>query len=287
MHFYVFAWLGVIAYGIFNIVGKLTSKYSISNPWLFTFFWTLFSLLFTIPIAIFYGVGLPHVWNNIFIAAFFNAFWFIFFTLSTYKLDVSVLSPLYNFRTVFALIFSTLLLGERLSVDQLFYFFLIFIGGIFSSVDERFHLKSFFNTSIFIAITGMLFLALNNVFVNKVFQNNGFWDGTLWMLIVTQIILIPTFPKFVKDIRKISSIQIYPLIIMSLLTVAGNIFLNIAYKTNVSITSLIAAVPASMILAFLFSVFAPKLLEKHTLKVYTIRFTGALVMIISALKLSM
>ncbi len=287
MPFYVFAWFGVIAYGIFNIVGKLTSKYSIPNPWLFTFLWTLFSLIFTIPIAIFYKVGLPHEWNNIFIAAFFNAFWFIFFTLATYKLDVSVLSPLYNFRTVFALIFSALLLGERLGTEQLVYCILIFAGGIFSSVDERFHLKSFFNASIFIAITGMLSLALNNVFVNKVLQNNGFWDGTLWMLIVTQIILVPTFPRFAKDLRKISSKQIYPLIIMALLTVAGNIFLNIAYKTNVSITSLIAAVPASMILAFLFSVFAPRLLEKHTLKVYAIRFAAAIVMIISALKLSM
>ncbi len=286
MPFYVYAWLGVIAYGIFNIVGKLTSKYSIPNPWLFTFFWTLLSLIFTIPIALFYGVGLPNEWKYIFIAAFFNAFWFIFFTLATYKLDVSVLSPLYNFRTVFALIFSALILGERLVPEQLIYVFLIFVGGIFTSVDEKFHLKSFFNTSIFIAISGMLFLALNNVFVNIVLQNNGFWDGTLWMLIVTQFILLPTFPRFANDIRKISTKQIFPLVIMAILNVAGNIFFNIAYKVNVSITSLIAVVPSSMILAFLFSIFAPRLLEKHTLKVYVIRFTAAAVMIIAALKLS-
>jgi hypothetical protein len=41
-----------------------------------------------------------------------------------------------------------------------------------------------------------------------------------------------------------------------------------------------------MILAFLFSVFAPKLLEKHTMKVYAVRFAAAAVMIAAALKLS-
>lgn len=287
MSFVVFAWIGVIAYGLFLIVSKLTSKYSISNVWLFNFSWTFLTLLFTVPIALYNHVGLPSEWNPIIFAAFFNALWFIFFALATYNLEVSVLSPLYNFRTVFAVILSVMILGEKFNAEQSIYFILIFISGIFASIDEKFHFRSFFSNAILIGISGMFFLALNNVYVKKVLLVNGFWEGTLWMLIVSQLIMLITLPLFMRDLKKITFRQINPLILMGLLSVIGNICLNIAYKENVSITSLIAAIPASMILAFLFSIFAPQLLEKHTLKVYTIRFTAAAVMIISALKLSM
>lgn len=286
MPFYIFAWIGLIAYGFFMIVAKLSSKYSISNPWIFNFSWTLLTLIFTIPIALSNHVGFPNEWNMIVVAAFFNSIWFIFFALATFKLDVSVLSSLYNFRTVFAVILSAIILGERFSLEQFIYFIAIFAGGILTSLDEKLNIKSFFNTPILVGISGMLFLALNNVFVKKVLQNNGFWEGTLWMLILSQLMLLVTVPLFMKDLRKITFKQINPLVIMGLFSVIGNICFNIAYKENVAITSLIAAIPVSMIMAFLFSVFAPKLLEKHTLKVYAVRFTAAIIMIISALKLT-
>jgi hypothetical protein len=40
-----------------------------------------------------------------------------------------------------------------------------------------------------------------------------------------------------------------------------------------------------MAIAFLFSVFAPQLLEKHTLKVYAVRFISAAIMIVAASQL--
>lgn len=286
MPFYIFAWIGVIAYGFMVVVGKLTSKHAINNPYLFNYSWTLLTLIFTVPIAIYYQVGMPNEWYTIFTAAFFNSLWFIFFALATYRLDVSILSPLYNFRTVFAVILSTMILGEKLNPGQFIYFILIIIGGLFASIDEKFKLKSFFSKAIFIGISGMFFLALNNVFVKIVLLHNKFWDGTLWMLIISQIMMLTTFPFFINDLKKITLKQINPLVLMGLLSVLGNICLNIAYKENVTITSLIAAIPVSMLLAFLFSIFAPKLLEKHSLKVYAFRFTAAAIMIFAALKLS-
>lgn len=286
MPFYIFAWIGLISYALVIVVGKLTSKHTVSNPWFFNFTWTFLSLLFTVPIALYNHVEFPKDWTWIIVASIFNALWFIFYTFSTYRLDVSVFSPLFNFRSVFAILFSALILGERLNPEQSFYFIIILLGGIFTSLDEKFNIKSFFSSSVFIGLFAMLSLALNNVFVNKVMQNNGFWEGTLWMLIITQIILLVTLPLFLNELRKVKSNQITPLTAMAILSVIGNICFNIAYKENVSITSLIAAIPASMIFAFLFSIFAPKLLEKHTLKVYIVRFTAAAVMIISALKLS-
>ncbi len=66
----------------------------------------------------------------------------------------------------------------------------------------------------------------------------------------------------------------------------GTIAVNKAYQTNISITSVIISVPLSMIAAYVLSIFAPRLLEKHTQKVYLVRFAAAALMIVGAIQLT-
>jgi len=73
---------------------------------------------------------------------------------------------------------------------------------------------------------------------------------------------------------------------MSLALFIGVITEIWAYKDNVVITSIITSLPISIVLTFIFSIFAPQLLEKHTLKVYAVRLIAAGTMIFAALKLS-
>lgn len=63
MPFYVFAWIASFSFGLVGIIGKLTSKYAISNTWLFNSLWMFFSLILTIPIALFNHVGVPTQWE--------------------------------------------------------------------------------------------------------------------------------------------------------------------------------------------------------------------------------
>lgn len=73
--------------------------------------------------------------------------------------------------------------------------------------------------------------------------------------------------------------------LLSLLGFLGGLSANKAYQENVTISTAIISLPGSMILAFVLSRIKPKLLEHHTLKVYTIRFLAAAVMFYSALQL--
>ena len=107
------------------------------------------------------------------------------------------------------------------------------------------------------------------------------------MAILSQIMLLTTFPLFKKDIKKLNVKQLLSVFAMSVMMAIGIFTENRAYQENVTITSIITALPISMILAFMLSFIAPKLLEKHTFKVYAIRFTAAAIMIISALKLTL
>ena len=229
---------------------------------------------------------MPQDWMPIVIAAVFSSLWYVLYIFSMYKIDVSTLSPLFNFRTVFAVLLGTLFLREQLVPFQLLLFGIITIAGMFATIDEKLNIRSFFKPSIAIGLLAMLFLALNNAAIKMALVNNDLWTATLWMGIINFAILIPTIPLFYKDLFKIKFNHIIPIGLMGIFQTVTNYSANTAYGVNISITSLIMAVPVSMILVFLLAIFKPNLLEKHSVKVYAIRFISAIIMIISALKLT-
>lgn len=286
MPFYVYAWIGAIASGLIVITAKLTSKHSISNPWLFNFLLVSVTLLFTLPPALIYKAGWPTNWTPIILAAVFSTLFNIFWIFSTYALDVSTLTPLFNIRGIFAVIIGGLFLGESFSQNQLIYILIILIAGVFVSMDEKFNLRSFFRHSIGIAILAMFFLTLNNSFIKVSLVKNSLWTNNLWIIIISSLFLIPTIPLFQKELKKLNFNHILPVGMMGIFSTITEFTANVAYGVNVGITSLIMNTPFSMILAFLFSIFAPKLLEKHSLKIYAIRFTATAVMIYSAMQLT-
>lgn len=286
MPYYIFAWIASISAGIYIAISKITSKYAISNPWYFNFLFSAIVLLFIIPIALFNHASFPTDWTNIGISAVFAALFNISLVLSVYSLDITVLSPLFNFRTVFAVLLGVIFLNEHLSTYQWLIFLMIVIVGMFVTIDEKMSLKSFFKPSIAIGLCTMLFLALNNVFIKKSLIHNSLWTSSMWIFIISFGITLFTFPLFYKDLKKTKMKQIIPIVAMGFFAAITNLFSNQAYKTSVGITSVIMSIPFSMIIVFILSLFIPKFLEKHTVKIYLIRFVCAAIMIYGALQLS-
>jgi len=244
------------------------------------------TLLFTIPPAIIYNAGLPSNWTPIILAAIFSTLFTIFWIFSIRSLDVSILTPLFNIRGVFAVLIGSLFLNESFNQNQLIYIVMILITGIFVSMDEKFSLQSFFNRTIGIAILSMLFLTLNNSFIKVSLAQNSLWTNNLWIAIINVLFLIPTIPLFRKELKKLNVSHILPIGVMGIFSTITEFTANVAYGVNVGVTSLILNTPFSMILAFLFSIFAPKLLEKHSLKIYAIRFIATTIMIYCTMQLT-
>ncbi|OIP96990.1 hypothetical protein AUK40_04160 [Candidatus Wirthbacteria bacterium CG2_30_54_11] len=287
MSYLAFAWLASIVYGMYNVIGKLTSKYAIKNIWLFSFLYGLLTLLFTVPPALVNHVGIPSHWGYIIVSGVCNALYILFFVLAIQKLDVSVIGPLFNFRTAISLILSVLLLGESLSTIQLVLISIIFIAGIFVSVDERFSIRSFLQPSIFYGFCFTFFLALSINYINRGIVTEGYWETTLYSTVFSQICLCFTAPLFLRDITKVNRFQMAGVTGMALCLAIGNIFANRAFAVNVSVSSAITSLPISMFIVFALSRIRPELLEKHTLKVYVVRFAAAFVMIGAALAISL
>lgn len=286
MPFYIYALIGSAVSGLFVIVAKLTSKHSISNPWLFNFLLTTVSLLFTVPPALYYHGAFPNSWWPIILAAIFMTLFNISYIFSNYNLDVSVFMPLFNFRGIFAVLIGFAFFGEKLTFNKLIFVAVIILAGVFSSMDEKFNIKSFFKRSIAIGILTTFFLAVENAFIKQALVSDSLWTTNLWIAILNFVLLVPTIPLFKKELKTLDVEHVLPVGAMGLFGTITTFAANMAYKTNLGISSLIMNLPFSMIFAFMFSIFAPQLLEKHTPKIYAIRFVSTAVMIWAAMQLT-
>jgi len=205
MNFILFAWGASLLYGSYNVIGKLTSKYGVKNIWLFSFLYTFFATLITLPIAILNNVTVPTAWGNLLLSAIINVLFTIFYALAISKLDVTVLGPLFNFRLAFSVLLSITILGEIVPALHYLLIAIILIAGLFVSLDEKFSFKSFFTKSILYGVLMSFFLALHGVFINKAVAEAGYWETNFFGPLVSMMILAFTFPLFKKDIQKILS----------------------------------------------------------------------------------
>jgi drug/metabolite transporter (DMT)-like permease len=286
MSFVVFAWIACIVLGLETIIAKLTSKYGVKNPWLFNFVWELCVFVLMAPIALYNHAGIPMEWGNVIIASFFYTVMSVSYVLALQQLDVSVISPLVNFRIAFTVLFSALLLGEILTVEQYILVAVIFLFGIIVSLDEKFSIKSFFTRSIGLMMICLISISLMSIYIKKSMIVNDYWTVSLWLTIFTMLFLLPTIRFFTKDLRSITIRQFGAIGLLGVLSTAGELASNRAFMGNVSISAVIISIPMSMIMAFILSIVAPKLLEKHPLKIYAIRFISVAVMIWAAIRLS-
>lgn len=286
MPYYVFAWIALLFFGFETIVSKLTSRYAVNNPWLFNFLWRLSIAVIIGLVAMVNSASLPSNWTNIALAALFTSVFTVCYVYTLYRVDVSVFSPLYNFRTAFSALFAALLIGEILTPWQYILVVIIFAAGLFVSIDEQLNIKSFFQSPILVFLLGLVALALSSIYIKSAIAEDGYWTATGWIYLLVPIFLLVTLPKFKQSLVAVKAKQASSIFLASLCMAIGLLAANRAYQSNVAISTAIMSIPISMIFAFLLSLIAPRLLEKHSLKVYAIRFGAAAIMIISALQLS-
>lgn len=282
----IFAWIASITFGLYSIVAKLIGTYQLKNSYQFSFFATLFGGMLMSSIAYANGGRLATSWSFIVLAAIFLALGNALYLASLKVLDVSVMAPLFNVRVVITVMLGVLLLGETLSTQSLSIICLIIIAGFFATMDERFSFKSFFSGSIGLGLLFMLLLSLQSIFINRAIDQTNYWTAILWMsLLAIGFSFVFLYPKFKKDLAQ-SSVKDYAGVgLLAFIGGVGDLAAYKAYAGNVGISSVIISLPISMVLAFILSLWKPTLMEKHSFKVYGVRFAAAAVMIWGALQL--
>lgn len=286
MTYILFAWTASLLYSANAILAKLTSRHAIKNPYLLNFVWSLFFLVFCLFLLPFSPLTWPTHWPSLLWATLLWAVTGVLFVILLAAMDISAFAPLFSLRTAFSVLLGVFLLGENLTVTQYLFLALIFIFGLLVNLDERFRLRSFIKPIMALALLEMLLLALYGASVKVAIAQNGYWTVFYWTTFLSQILLLATVPLFHRDMGKVTRPQILTVSLLALVSLVANLAANKALAENISLSSAIISLPVSMVFAFLFSVFAPELLEKHPPKVYAVRFTAAAIMFWAALQLS-
>lgn len=281
-----FAWITTFLYAFSFLIGKFSTKHKISNPWLYTFVWSLIIVVLSGVIAVFQGAGMPSDWNSLILAGLLSAIASITYTLSIYQLDVTVLGPLYNFRTPMAVLLGVAMFGEKLTTHQILLIAVMTVAGMCVSMDEHLNIRSFFRKPIAFALLTVAISALYNASLKYAGSQNGYWNTILWFNIINQVFLLVTIPLFWKELPRIKPADYLHVSFSAVLAGIGGITVIPALLGNLGITAAILSLPIATMMAIGLSFVAPYLLEKHSPKVYAIRITAALVMFTAALFLS-
>jgi drug/metabolite transporter (DMT)-like permease len=203
------------------------------------------------------------------------------------KLDITVLSPLFNLKLVITVLLGYFFLGEILTTRMIFLIGVVVIAGVFATMDERFSLKSFLNKNIMLGIFLMFFASIQVLLINRAMSQNDYWTGMMWMVIMSIIFSFAiNFPRFYKDLKKTKIKDYSGVVLLAIFGGLSDLAVYKAYEGNIGISSIIFSLPISMILTLFFVFWKPDLLEKHTVKVYIIRLAATAVMILGAIGLS-
>lgn len=286
MSYIVFAWLSSITYGFGGVIGKLATKYHIKNPWLYNIVWAILTFVFIVPFALLGKVSLPQDWSSMIWLGVASAVTSVTFTFAFYAVDLSILSPLANIRSLFTALLGVMFFQESLLPIKWLLILLLCFAGLFIHLDEKMKLKSFFSKATIIVFVWVITSVWFNTMIKFASANNGFWEVSFWSNLLTVVFLLPTLPLFIKDIRMTPIKNYSGITINTALWTAGLLFSIKALAINISISSAIMSVPLSMIFVMILAFASPKLLEKHTSKVYVIRTIAAVIMFAAALGLS-
>lgn len=283
----LYAWIASLSYGIYAVTAKLIGKYQLKNSYHFSFAITFFSGIIMATISYLYGGRWPTNWTYITLAAIFLAIGNAIYLRALKVLDITVFSPLFNIRVALTVILGVVLLGENFSTNSLLLILLIFVAGFFATMDERFSIRSFFNKNIGLGVFFMLVLSIQSILVNHAIDQTEYWTATLWMGILAIFAsLTILYPKIKRELMHSKPKDYLGTAVLAIIGSIGDLTAYKAFSGNVSVSSVIISLPLSMILAFIFSMWKPTLIEKHSYKVYIIRFSAATIMIWAALQLN-
>lgn len=286
MSYILYAWLTSFTYGLGSVVGKISTKHQIKNPWHYNFVWAVLTVISIVPFAVMGHVGLPQDWESMLWLSVANSISGALFILAFFAVDLSVLSPLAMLRTPLLALVGVLFLGESLTLVQWILISIVFIAGLFVNLDEKMSLKSIFNKKILLAFAWILSSVWFNSMIKYASKTNGFWEVSLWPSVIAVILFLPTLPLFYKDMLRTKLAHHTGVATTTALYTAGLLFSIKAFGENIGISIAIISLPLAMLMTMALAKFAPKVLEKHTGKVYAIRLIAASVMFAAAIGLS-
>lgn len=285
----LFSFLAAFLFSLQYLFEKLTAKYAIKTRTGLLFYVYFAFMPFALLVPLFVNITWPsQAWGPIWRSSFcYFVGNFLFFT-AIFKTDVSVFAPILQLQTPFVAILAFLFLKERFSVTSYIWVGLMIMGAVSVAYEEKIRFQAFFHRAVLLIVGSTFFYALSDLYAGFALRDINPWNFIFWSTFVNMVWVLP-FILFDAPSLRISFRQFCPMLLVSFFGAAGYTSLLKAYQYNLTLSNAFAllASPIVLVITVLISRFKPKLLERHTAKVYFIRAIGVALILFGALQISL
>lgn len=270
----LFALLANLLYSVANIMDQVLRRKHIVND--SSFILAIMPVYFFIWLAIipFIEITVPPIPQ---LAAAVLSGFIVMFMVQIYvyaisREEISSIMPMFQFSSVFVLVFSAFFLGEALDYPSYFGFVLMFISGVLISVEKV--KKSFTVNRTLLYVVGASFILAASTLLIKFFYITGeFWNGFFWyylgcFLWTAFFALLPG--KFRSAREQISKLRPGIVSIFVLSVIAG-LLADLAYlyavqHGPVSLVSVVGSTQLAMlfVMTMFLTFYFPKILKERT-----------------------
>lgn len=289
MSYILLSFLAAFFFALSFIFNKYVSKHKIDDKNTLTFYFLVSLITFALFMLPFSTKGLPQ--TNILPTIMFSGLFFIvgyyLFFIGIKTVDASTFAPIFQVQSVLIAFLSFIFLGERFPTSNYFYLALMIIGTVFTAIDEKSGLGSFFKKGVLIILCTQFLHATSNIFTGFALKNLGTVDFLVWQYLCVGALIIPFYFIFKPKINYPAK-SILPFIFANYVSSIGALFLLLAFKQNLTLSSSIALMSSPIVFAItvIISRFNPKLLENHTAKIYLFRAIGILIILFGIFQLN-
>lgn len=272
-----FALSAPFVWSITNFADKFLVDKKIRDAFTITILVGLLYFCIGILIFLFSGLKILPVKETVF--AFLSGAAVVFYLLPYFKAlmmeETSRIAPLFEFTSIFALIFSLLFLREAINGRQLLAFPLI-IAGAFILGTKKLDRGIFkLRYALWLMLISDFLFAWMNIFFRYVMYTTDFWTASAYQGIgagiISLLLLIygPWRQRFTQETKKLSSGTFLLLTFTNFLTILGYILLNVAISlTPVALVMVVIGVQSFMVLieGIFLSIWFPNIIKEDIQK---------------------
>ena len=205
-----------------------------------------------------------------------------------YRYDVSVFHPFFHFQTIFSVGLAYLLLGERFPAQTYLWIAGIIVGGLLVGMDERFRPHALFSRAFLVFLAGIFAYALSDIIAKKTLAVLDVWNLRLWSaLLIFGIAAVHLRLRGV--VQPVVRAQRRPVVVAVFFGFVASLFLFQAFSYNITVSQPLAMFGSlfTLLISFGLSRFRPGFLEHVSRRTYAVRAVGVLLMLSSAILLSL
>ncbi|MGE5706756.1 MAG: EamA family transporter [Bacteroidota bacterium] len=275
----LFSLLAALLFAGLNLTQKLTVRFAIPQQAVLLFHLFLTQALFAPLIWLFHPIQGPGpVWGILMIQTAINVLATALFYYSLYRVDLSVLGPMWSLKNLFNALLGFFVLHEVFAPTAYLWIALCLLGAVLTSFNEELRWKAFLQPSILLLFVTFALFSTSDLLIRQCIAGGmDAWNQRAWSMLLEGGIPLLMLP-FLRERVRVKLPQFASVVGINLFLILGTVAISQAFSYPGSFTlasTLVMLETPFMLLAMGgLTLWKGQILESHPAWIYGIRLWG-------------